>query len=570
MTYAPCRYFVPSSLLASQTTERAARTRKRTVNQQPLTYKHLLDKQTYHVETQSLNAQTAANRATALRAFLRTHSLDAEDVIGPEMRMHWPECLEKFLRGLQEQGKSPRSISNTKAALMPWRQMVVEDDNARAVDAGKPTLFQAQLRALIGDRPITFVARQTNVPYDMLLGWVNGKVPRTTSALHIARVERFFGIETGSLSSIAGVSHAPRLRPENIGALAPNAYRDSLAERTKHHYWFKPAEDSPLRKQWYDFMRYKTAASHSLERSKKGRWRIAPLPIEVERPTNWFIFLNGAEVPSAYAVWAKVAGYLGWLALPPEKGGKGIAAECLQTIAWFVVPELVEEHLDWKKERSGMYSSSFPEFIGWAKSLLRPGVGYFPQNPWLRDTLPEEFRLGNWEAMCAAQFKHLDNLLESRLGEVEVARDSFAPIADVLDLPEPMEAVVDMIQRLRADRPVGNPLSEAIWARDLVMLKMMISNPLRRRMYAHLKWRPDNAGNLYQKLDGSWWIKWKTKYFKNAKGAAGDMDYDSPVHESAWKDTARVKIVVASVMQPVGRYGPPGPCRLLRRAHALG
>jgi hypothetical protein len=178
MSYAPCRYFVPSSLLASQTTERTARTRKRTVNQQPLTYKQLLDKQTFHVETQSLNAQTAANRATALRAFLRTHSLAEEDVIGTEMRMHWPDCLEKFLRGLQEQGKSPRSISNTKAALMPWRQMVVEDDNARAVEGGKPTLFQAQLRELIGDRPIKFVAGQTNVPYDMLLGWVNGKVPR--------------------------------------------------------------------------------------------------------------------------------------------------------------------------------------------------------------------------------------------------------------------------------------------------------------------------------------------------------------------------------------------------------
>jgi hypothetical protein len=61
MTYAPCRYFVPSSLLASQTTERAARIRKRTVIAQPLTYSFLLEKQAFFVRTGAVNAQTAAN-----------------------------------------------------------------------------------------------------------------------------------------------------------------------------------------------------------------------------------------------------------------------------------------------------------------------------------------------------------------------------------------------------------------------------------------------------------------------------------------------------------------------------
>jgi hypothetical protein len=499
----------------------------------------LLDKQDYFVTTGAIKPQTAANRGTALRSFLRSHSVDVADVVGAEMRMKWPDCLEKFLTGLQEQGKSPRDISNTKSALMPWRQMVREDDDARAVDAGKPTIFQSQLKELIGERPVSLVSDQANVPVDMLRGWLAGKLPRVRSAVFIARLERFFAVPSGELASIAGVANPPRLRPAEVGSPPPNEYRATLAQRTKDEYWLKPHVDSPLRKQWVDFMRYKTEDDPLLERSMRGKWRISPLPLETPRETNWFLFLDGAEVPSAYAAWAKVGGYLGWLALPQERGGMGFTFETVQTMAWLAVPELVAKHLEWKKERIGKYSSGYPEYLGWLMSLVRPIEGYFPQNPWLRETLPEEYRQKPWEEMCAAQMKRARRLIQSKHGEIEVSRDPFAPIAGVLDLPEPMEALVDMINRMRAERPVGNPVSEAIWARDLVLVKLFVSNPLRRRMYAHMSWKPDNTGHLYQKVDGSWWIKWKSRYFKNAKGAAADMDYDSPVHPNASNDIER-------------------------------
>lgn len=539
MSYKPCRYHIPSSLLASQTTERSAKARKRTVIQQPLTYKFLLEKQAFFVTTHAVKAQTAANRATALRAFLRLHALDVEDVVGSEMRINWPDCLEKLLRGLQKDGKSPRHISNTKSALAPWRAMVVEDDNLRAVEAGKPTIFQTFLRELIGSQPIKYVARQTNVPYDMLLGWVSGKVPRARNAIHVARLERFFAVPAGELASVAGVSHQSRLRQPEVGTPKLNGYRSSLGERIKDEYWLKPAVDSPLRTQWYEFMRYKVADVPSLERSSKGKWRISPLPLVRSAEANWFCFQNGAEVSSAYGAWAKVAGYLGWLTLSTERGGMGFPVEEVQTMAWLVVPELVAKHLEWKKERTGQYSSGFNEYLGWLMSLMRPLEGYFPQNPWLRETLPPAYRQADWNAMCMVQMKHSRRLIQAKIGNIEVSRDPFEPISEVLDLPEPMEAVVDMIYRMRADRPVGNPKSEAIWSRDLVLVKLMISNPLRLRMFAHLSWTSDNTGNLYQKGDGSWWVKWKSKFFKNARGAAGDKDYDSPVHESAWKDIER-------------------------------
>ena len=48
-TYEACRYFTPSSLLASQTTKTVAKVRKRTLKSEPLTYTELLSDQAREV-----------------------------------------------------------------------------------------------------------------------------------------------------------------------------------------------------------------------------------------------------------------------------------------------------------------------------------------------------------------------------------------------------------------------------------------------------------------------------------------------------------------------------------------
>lgn len=102
-----------------------------------------------------------------------------------------------------------------------------------------------------------------------------------------------------------------------------------------------------------------------------------------------------------------------------------------------------------------------------------------------------------------------------------------------------MDAVVDMIQRMRADRPIGLPRREAVWARDIMLIKILASNPLRRRNLAHLTWRADNTGELYQRLDKSWWIRIQKTKFKNRRGAAGEHNYDCMVQPSCWPDIER-------------------------------
>jgi hypothetical protein len=532
------RYYIPSSITASQTPKKkGVRAYGRLMP--PLTYQALLDEQSRDVQINGLNEQTAANRATALRKFLRANGMRPDDVVGNEMRLNHPEAIERLVRLLEEEGRSTRSISNTRAAFRPWREAVIEYDTSLALAREKGTPFVQALKSVISDSPVKRVAKHAGVPQDMLRGWLLGKQPRSSNAIYMMRIEAFFGLERMSLVTLAGVK--PRGYKAQLGGPPSQIrYNETVQPLTQQHYFCKPESDSQLRLQWQAYLRYKTSAVPQLRRTKRGKWRVSPCPLSPETDANWWAFLGGEEVASARIVWAKVSSYLGWLALPQDRGGKGFEDASVQTLAWLAVPDYLEEYLDWCKNRIGNRNQGTTQFLGLVASLVRPRFGYLVQNPELQGTLPARYSHQDWEKLCERQFDLTEQLVAAYSGEIEVSRDSFAPIRKLIDLPQPMEGIVDMLQRMRADRPVGAaPSMEAIWSRDMALIKLLLSNPLRKRNLAHMTWRPDNSGDLYQQADGSWWIRLPKSKFKNRTGAAGESIYDCEVQSSAWSDIER-------------------------------
>lgn len=546
-TYTPCRYFIPSSLLAPQTIKTAAKVRRRNLKSTPLTYSQMIENQTQLVTLGHLNTQTAANRATALRQFLRANHLQPEDAVGLEMRPHFPLAFDRLAVLLRAEGRGDRSISNTRSALTAWHQVVAADDTARALLNSQPTPFRAAMTATLAGHPVKRVAKQTGVPEAMLYGWLHGKFPRPSSAMYIRRIEGFFGLARESLVELAGIVGLARAR-EQIGEPNTIAYRQSLGARTKDTYFLDPPPDSPLRTQWGALLRYKTALMPTLRRSPSGRWTFAPETVAAETTASWWGFLEGQEVPSARPGWTKVASYLGWLGLPLEKGGRAIPADALQTLAWMAVPTYIEEYFAWMKDRcGGKRSQNTSVLLGVFTWMVRPKNGFLYQQPDLQKTLPAEFQGEDWHTLCEQQYDYLQQLGQALSQDVEPSRNPFEPIRQIIELPQPLEAIADMTQRLRRDRPVGgSPVSEAIWSRDLFMLRLFVSNPLRLRNMATLTWskknvegrRPDGKGCLYQRGDGSWWLFVPKKFLKNRAGKV-IRDYDSPVHESVWSDLER-------------------------------
>lgn len=545
MAYATCRYFTPTSITAAQTSKATGKKARKRFMRQPLTYNELFDAYQQRSLFENLNPQTSANRAVALRKFLEANFLSFNDVVGPEMRMDFPAAVERFTSKLTAEGKSARAISNTMSLLRTWKAMVVESDTIAAQQAGEDNAFILNLKNLLREQNGALVARQAGVPLDMLRGWLLGKRPRGSNVKYITRLEKFFAIEHNFLVLLSGAK-VPGTRVESVGGeTKPIQYRNILGELTRVEFCIKPPSDSPLRTQWEKLLEYKTNARNIKKRTRRGKWRISPCPLLVPSESNWWSFLpvrNAGqielrEVASARIAGAKVSAYLGWLRLGPEAGGPGIPSTDVETLAWLAHPGYIEQYLDWTKARVGARNKGATQFLAFIASLVRPSTGYLWQCPELVDTLPESQQVAEWHAMCQQTFDVVQELTAAYDDELEVTRDSFEPIMHILQLNQPMDAIADMVQRMRADRPIANPRAEAIWARDIVLIKLLASNPLRLRNLAHLSWRSDNTGELHQREDESWWLKISKTKFKNAKGAAGDREhYECQVNPAAWRD----------------------------------
>lgn len=550
-TYEPRKYLIPSAIPASQPMKsQRVRARKHTLNT-PLTYKAMLEEQNRHVQQQLVNEQTAANRATALRGFLKANRIDTEDVVGVEMRISYPESCERYIAQMRASGKSQRAITNTLSALNRWKEAVIAYDTAQALDAQKPTPFLTALRSLLEGQVIAQVARTAGVSKDMLMGWLIGKKPRASNAKFIHRIEAHFALQRGYLVSLSGIKERSK-RIEPIGGpTKPIEYRTELGKLTRIIYGLKPNFDSPLRAQWQEFLHFKTSASlvlDGLKRSRRGKWRISPCPVTPRTDLNWYVFINiqngnqveSLEVASARYGWHKASTYLGWLVLDGNSGGENIPVSDAQTMAWLALPDYLERFLDWNKRRMKSRNRGTMQFLAFVATLVRHDVGYLRQKPEMLKTLPERFQGLDWNVACDQAFELTQQLSASYEDEIRISRDSFAPIMPVLQMSQPMDAVADMIQRMRADRPLLNPKAEAIWARDIVLIKILASNPIRRRNLAYLSWRADNTGEVHQREDGSWWLKIHKGRFKNTKGAAGAREYyECQVNPAAWRDIER-------------------------------
>jgi integrase len=537
---------------------------------QPVTYKLLLETEERLVNQGAIAARTAANRASTLRRFLKANALNVEDPVGAELRADFPEKSREFAGALAAGGMSPRNVGNTLSVLRRLRGLVIEIDTERAIAGDNFTPFTQAFRALMKDYAVHRLARQTGVPASMLYGWMKGKRPRAGNIPHLKRVEAFFGLEAETLTTLAGFAGGKYVVPA-VGEPLKVAYREELAVHTRQHYLLKPTPDSPLRAQWLDFVRYKTDWAPVLARTDRGVWRFAPIPLRVERPANWYEFLDGREVPSAELTWSIVASFLGWLSLAGADGGAGLPASAVQTLAWMAVRERVQQYVAWRVRRvGGRYNGTVFAFFAFAAALLRQESGWLWQQGKFLATLPPEYAGRDWGEMCAGTYSLAQRLTMRWRSQRRQTRDPRAPMRGILESERPLDYVVDMVQRMRADRPLsGARQAEATWARDLALIELLISNPLRRRNLAGLTWRADNTGELYQHPDGSWWVRIPREHFKNTQGAAGASDYDMPVQAAVWRDLERyVRVLRPHLLTFASDYvfvPTPGPQHLCDR-----
>ena len=317
-------------------------------------------------------------------------------------------------------------------------------------------------------------------------------------------------------------------------------YRERLSKASKDAFRLKQIS-ACLAQEWSAFVIHKTEKLPELRRHSKGVWVTTDLITERETERNKYCFSKGKYVPTANIVWGHVTSYLGWLNRTRELGGEGLATHDVQTLGWFSNKRMAHRYMKWMIERAeDKVHSGVLDFAKTVAALNHPQHGYLTQMPEFQERLPEAYRPQLWKDACQEAYTWAAEMKKNLLADgIEHSRDPMEPIKSVLELDDPLEAVADMTARMKSSRPTTGGTEEAIWARDLLLVKLMASNPLRAKNMKLLTYRADNTGNLYRRPDGSWFIRIDKRAFKNAKGAAKDREYDMPVNNVVWGDIER-------------------------------
>lgn len=499
----------------------------------PLTYGRLREAMGEKMQAEHKPPQSLDNLNGAMKAFQDFFGMRDIDVVGSELRVAYYKTMASHVDALKSLGRNDSYIANRKSYMGAWHKLVISIDREIALKEGALSPFQEAIAELVvkaGSQRA--LGKEAGVSVATLRRWGNGSRASIRTLPSVRRIERFFGLTDGTLVELA-FSEKQLSGPLNLQK-APIAYRERLKSLTKDKYILYDVIDS-LKREWQDLMHYKTSIrSGTKARNNAGKWRVTDSKGGPTQEKAWYAYIRGQYVPTAGIAWTRVAAYLGWLQLPRFLGGMQLEPEQAQTLAWLVRDDLIEHYLDWKIQRSGdVVHSGIEEFPRFVSGLVNAKTGYLKLTPTLSSSI---VLVGGatWNEQCEQCFRGMKELKQHYGALVKSSRDPFEPIQTILSLVNPLDAVADMTFRMTADRPLTNGTHEAVWARDLALIKLLMSNPLRIKNLQELTWRADNSGQLYQQPDGSWHIKIDRKYFKNHQGAAKERDYHNPVDPMVW------------------------------------
>ncbi|RIX47570.1 MAG: hypothetical protein D3M94_07835 [Rhodocyclales bacterium GT-UBC] len=533
-------FFLPASHNYSQTAQRISRAqRKKPVTTTDTTFSQLVVAMETAMARTGKSPQVLSNHLTAMKAFMADHGFSAECAIGSHLRAAYYRRLGEHVTRLTKEERSTSYIANRKNLLGHWRSLLLQMDRERAANTGTFPPFQIAIRELLSEAGgIKKLAKNVGISHSALQRWSSGTTPQTSSIPKLRRLESYFGMEPGALVCLLGGEDVtPAVAPITSNAIN---YRKRISQFQQNPFRLKIISDA-FKIEWSDFVSYKTSLLPSLERQARGRWDLTEHTTFVANEALWYCFVDSKYCPTATIHWTALTRYCGWLTLQKTSGGAELPSETVQTLTCVLAINHLSNYIQWLVKRAdGKIHEGIIGFIKFVKSLVHPITGYLTQSPHLAASLHVALsRDIGWPELCAKAFEWTKKTLKQLTPRQKQSRDTFEPIKAILELSNPMEEVSDMVQRMKTHRPSTGGLTEAIWARDLLLIKLLASNPLRAKNMKLLSYRDDNSGQLRQTTDGSWRIVIPPEYFKNQAGAAKDRPYDMPVDEALWSDLER-------------------------------
>lgn len=560
-----CHYIPAVSLNANYAAgrRRQGRAKTRPMTALTLTYRELRARlKTQSDQSGKPAASSLPNINSALSAFLAQQGFTEDAPVGSDLRASYHRRRAEHRQALEAAGRPSAYIRNRLALLSACRQAVIDADREAAAQQSAATPFQTALRELFAPpsrHTQKGTAKAIGMPLATLKRWLDGGQPRVSTAGYVARLERHFALPGGALVDLLPPSSRAKAgeggSQAKLAVHRPIAYRERQRQLSRERYALKDVSPG-LQQQWQELLAYKTSTSVVRKRrARTGLWRLVEVPEPAKPASRWIAYLGGQRCETAQLTWTLVAQFLGWLALPrvpADDGnsagsvaearpleplvGMGLAPEQVQTLAHLADVEYVAGFAEWRQRRSGgIAHGGVLRILTFVMSMCHPDTGYLTQSGASVLGTTDPAALEQWAIRCRETYDYCKRRKTETAWQLGKSRDPFEPIECMLQHEDPLVPYRDALARLNADRPATGGIDEAVWFRDRLLMKLVLSNPLRKKNLRELTWFADGTGQLGKTVQGDWVIRIPKARFKNAKGAR-KRDYEAGVHQDVVSD----------------------------------
>lgn len=487
-----------------------------------------------------------------------------DDVIGAEMDDEFRQRLIEHLVELENNKLARSTINNRKSLLTKWRASYSFLQETSRLPEGFCEALDTLLKK--DGRSINHVARSCNASVSTLLRWRRGVTrPNSVSIKYVSALEVYFGLPANTLFNKNGLPAATSQRPDEARDRS-TPHRCYVSELKKKPYKVAvEAFNERQRQEWQDLFRFYTnhawVAAQGLERSRRG-WRTrrndqknSTGEMKLRYLQNFYGYLclpREPEFPAFRDIKFDPDNdrHKGVRGLDPHLVGLGIDPERL-SLALFVDTNLIHSHIEFLRRRAfgHVYNTYVRGFLNFCRQLVLPVKGFLWQHARFgAEVTPPILSEPSWRERCEEAHRRIKNIirnLESSEDESEKFRQSRDTSLRVVrplirEREHPISVLTDIAEGLRgAFKLARTPASKAVLFRNMVIVELLASNPMRAINMVEMRYVNGGKGNeedpvnLYKIAGGSYRLKYEMWELKNG---AHRGRYDLPVSAELTRD----------------------------------
>jgi len=365
---------------------------------------------------------------------------------------------------------------------------------------------------------------ENKICYNTFHNWINANtIPNQANYFIIKEIETTLNLIPKTLTSVL-----PKCPLQKDRSLSNKITYDKSPKNNKCQKYAVWTE--AIAKEFQDLAEYKssTILPENLKRSNTGVWT----------------FNEKQELPTASYARRYLSRFFGYCHLSKNNSdsllrGLSINEDDL-TIALLTDKHVVERYITaFRKARSNQkFNDGHLSLIGFITCLLRKDTGYLYQKSEFAKKLNLNLSVREWQKRCLDTCNRLLEIKQAikqakKNGNSEygVGRDPVVLIKQILKFKNPVSVTMQMTTNMLADieKLYSKPVTQAILYRNVLIVTLLQANPLRARMLTIMEINK----NLIKKPDGSWWIYFDRRNFKNRRFLT--QDYFVKVAPSLWK-----------------------------------